>query len=74
VVRGGELGTIGVVRQTGQSLHLVLFVFSEMLRQITRDYGSLPDPRTLSIDEIAWWYEGLIPELKKFTTPPKKPR
>lgn len=41
--------------------------YREMLRQIARDYAGLPDARTLSIAEIVFFYEGLRPELKKYT-------
>lgn len=30
-----------------------------MLLQITLDYAGLPDPRTLSLAEIRFFYEGL---------------
>ena len=36
-----------------------------MLRQICMDYSSLPDVRTLSEDEIIWFYDGLRPMLRK---------
>ena len=47
--------------------HTLSFVYSEMLYQICRDYPALPDPRTLTISEIAFWYDGLRTELKKAT-------
>jgi hypothetical protein len=43
--------------------------YKEMLLQVARDYPGLPDPRTLSVPEIVWFYEGLRPELKKHTRP-----
>lgn len=43
--------------------------WKEMLRQIARDYSGLPDVRTLSVAEIVFFYEGLRPELKKYTRP-----
>jgi hypothetical protein len=49
---------------------------TEMLLQIARDYPGLPDPRTLAVHEIVYFYEGLRPELKKHTArtaPPPKP-
>ncbi len=36
--------------------------------QIQRDYASLPDPRTLTISEILFYYEGLKEELIKRTS------
>lgn len=45
-----------------------------MLLQICSDYPGLPDPRTLSLDEIRFFYAGLRPGLKKHTKPkPTKP-
>lgn len=43
-----------------------------MLRQICRDYSALPDPRTLTLQEIKFFYEGLRPELEELKKPPKK--
>jgi hypothetical protein len=49
-----------------------------MLLQVARDYPGLPDPRTLGIGEIVFFYNGLREELKKHTKPkappPKPPR
>jgi hypothetical protein len=46
-----------------------------MLLQIARDYPGLPDPRTLAISEIVFFYNGLREELKKHTRPkPTTPR
>ncbi len=53
--------------------HTIPVVLREMLRQICRDYPSLPDPRTLDVDEILFFYDGLRPELKRHTAP-KPPR
>lgn len=46
-------------------------VYREMLLQICRDYPGLPDPRTLSVDEIVFFYHGLRAELKRHTQPKK---
>lgn len=55
--------------------HRLGFVYTEMLRQVVRDYHSLPDPRTLTLTDIRFWYEGLRPELKHVTKPrPTAPR
>jgi hypothetical protein len=40
-----------------------------MLRQVCRDYPGLPDPRTLTLAEIRFFYEGLREELKAHTKP-----
>lgn len=42
-------------------------VYVEMLRQVCRDYPGLPDPRTLRLNEIVFFYEGLRDELKRAT-------
>ena len=49
--------------------HVMSVVYSEMLLQITRDYGGLPDVRKLKISEIKFFYEGLRSELKSHTSP-----
>lgn len=43
--------------------------YREMLLQCARDYPGLPDPRTMTIPEIVFFYEGLRPELKKYSQP-----
>jgi len=52
LVRLGE-----VVNERGVS------AISEMVLQISRDYAGLPDPRTLSLGEIKFFYSGLTNEL-----------
>jgi hypothetical protein len=46
-------------------LHTVQVVYSEMLLQICRDYQALPDPRTLTLGEILFFYRPLRRELKR---------
>jgi hypothetical protein len=41
--------------------------YRDMLLQIARDYPGLPDPRTLTVPEIVYFYEGLRPELTKYS-------
>lgn len=53
--------------------------YREMLLQCARDYPGLPDPRTLTLGELVFFYDGLRPELRKHTRPaptptPRKPR
>lgn len=43
--------------------------WKEMLLQCARDYPGLPDPRTLAIPEIVFFYDGLRAELQKHTRP-----
>jgi hypothetical protein len=40
-------------------------VLGEMILQICMHYPGLPDPRTLSMDEIIFFYDGLRPMLRK---------
>lgn len=47
--------------------------YREMMLQVARDYPGLPDLRTLTVGEIAFFYEGLRPELKKHTKPQPQP-
>ena len=44
--------------ETGEIRHTVLTVYSEMLLQVCSDYPGLPDPRTLTMSEIRFFYEG----------------
>lgn len=44
-------------------------VYREMLLQICRDYATLPDPRTLTVEEIVFFYEGSRAGLKRHTKP-----
>ena len=44
-------------------------VYREMLLQICRDYASLPDLRTLTMEEIRFFYDGVRPSLKRHTKP-----
>jgi hypothetical protein len=62
VVRDGAAAQLSSARAT----------YTEMLLQCARDYPGLPDPRTLTISEIVFFYDGLRPELIKYTRP--KPR
>lgn len=54
-----------VILPKGQ--HTIGFVYTEMLLQICRDYPGLPDPRTLSMGEVRFFYDGLRRELIKHT-------
>lgn len=47
--------------------------YREMLLQIARDYAGLPDPRTLTVPEIVFFYEGVRRELIKHTRPAPSP-
>ena len=72
LVRHGEDERLPRDRATGAAQHVIPRVYGEMLLQICRDYRGLPDPRTLSLSEIRFFYEGLRGELKKHTRPKGK--
>lgn len=52
--------------------HVRSAVYGEMLLQITRNYGGLPDPRTLKAYEIRFFYEGIRGEIREQTKPRSK--
>jgi len=66
-VRGGEDARLHALR--GEPGHTLLPVYGEMLLQVCRDYPGVPDPRTLTMAEIRFFYSGLRAELKKHTKP-----
>lgn len=49
--------------------HKMVPVYSEMLLQICSEYPGLPDPRTLSMAEIRFFYEGARASLHEHTKP-----
>ncbi len=53
----------------GRSQHRLEPVYREMLTQISFDYASLPDPRTMTLSEIRFYYDGLREVLKTRTKP-----
>jgi len=42
-------------------------VYREMLLAIVSEYPGLPDARTLTLDEILFFYEGMRPALRART-------
>lgn len=42
-------------------------VYSEMLLQVSREYPGIPDPRTMTLEEIRFFYSGLRNDLQKLT-------
>ena len=42
-------------------------VYSEMLLQVAREYPGLPDPRTMTLEEIRFFYNGLRGDLSRLT-------
>lgn len=42
-------------------------VYTEMLLQVSREYPGIPDPRTMSLEEIRFFYNGLRRELHQLS-------
>lgn len=42
-----------------------------MLLHVCRFYASLPDPRTLTMGELRFFYDGIRKDLKRATKPKK---
>lgn len=53
----------------GVPLHTRANVITEMFLQITLLYPGLPDPRTLDLDEIEFFYDGIRGQLLEDTEP-----
>lgn len=51
----------------GYAQHVAHTVYREMILQICADYPGLPDVRTLDIDAIAFFYDGLRKVLRSHT-------
>jgi hypothetical protein len=58
-------------RKKGKLVHTAPNVYREMILQVARDYPGLPDVRTLSMDEIRFFYDGLRAELRRYSSPTK---
>jgi hypothetical protein len=54
-------------RKLERGEHRLAPVYSEMIRQVCRDYSGIPDARTLSLSEIRFFFEGIRGELKQHT-------
>lgn len=72
-MRGGQDDFLPKLEETpmrdATAGHKLTAVYREMLLQICRDYAGLPDPRTLSMTEIRFFYEGVRLELRASTKP-----
>jgi len=47
--------------------HKIVRVYTEMLLQVSREYPGLPDPRTMSLEEIRFFYDGIRHDLHKLS-------
>jgi len=55
----------GVDERLTRGRHRIVAVYSEMLLQIAREYPGLPDPRTMELEEIRFFYNGLRGDLRR---------
>lgn len=62
LVRNGENVDLGFDRD-GNPVHTRLTVMQTMILDICATYRSLPDVRTMDLDEIEFFYEGIRPIL-----------
>ncbi len=63
----GKDARFPVDKKTDVSGHTVAAVHRTMLWQICLDYRFGSDPRTLTVSEILFWYDGLRPTLRERT-------
>jgi len=70
-VRNGADAWLPRNPKSGKQRHTLLAVYVEMMLQVARDYAGF-DVRTLTMSEIRFFYNGLRPELKRYTSPKKK--
>ena len=68
LVRNGANVSLGYDRD-GNALHTRANVVTEMFLTICRYYPGLPDPRTLDLDEIEFFYDGIRYQLIEDTKP-----
>lgn len=73
-MRGGSDFRWGRDPNTGEARHTMIPVYQEMLLTIVHEYPSLPDPRTLALAEIRFYYDGIRGALKDATRPRQMPR
>lgn len=69
LVRNGENVSLGYDAD-GHPLHTRRNVVKEMIIQICLTYSSLPDVRTMSLEEIEFFYDGIRHQLIKETKRP----
>ncbi len=74
LVRGGSDARLPYDRKARRVTHTATAVYGEMLLQVCRDYSGLPDPRSLTVEELVFFYSGLRAELKQATAPKKRSR
>ena len=55
--------------RNGNPRHTKFNVYSEMMIQIARTYNGIPDVRTMTLEEIEFFYNGIRGELIQATKP-----
>lgn len=65
MVRGG----VDAKQPKREGDHRLPWVYSEMLFDLVANLPGLPDPRSLKMSEIRWFYERLRPSLREMTKP-----
>lgn len=73
-MRAGKDERLARDKETGVLMHTCSNVYPEMLLEICRWYSALPDPRTLTLTEIRFFFEGIRPSLHEATKPRKHGR
>ena len=67
LVQDGKDARLPDDRETGETQHTMFAVYGVMLTQICMDLPGLPDPRSLRMSEIRFFYDGLRPTLRQRT-------
>lgn len=73
VVRRGADERLPRDPESGKPRHILPVVYREMFLQVCADYHSLPDPMSMRLSDIRFFYDGLRATLKKHTDPSNKP-
>ena len=69
IVRNGGDFRLPYDTRAKRDPHTVANVYRIMLRQICRDYPSLPPFRHLTLARILFFYDGLRNEIRRYTKP-----
>ena len=57
----------GVDEKLTRGRHRIVAVYAEMLLQVSHEYPGIPDPRTMTMEEIRFFYDGLRHDLKRIS-------
>ena len=67
IVQHGKDAKLPTNPETGETQHTLFAVYGVMLTQICMDFPGLPDPRSLRLREIRFFYDGLRHSLRDRT-------